>query len=433
MLKNSSFWKKSKKAGQKQGALRWKTLERLAMAGGITMMISNEMEKKIEKMKSYNLVVDTQIISWKYLREKADRIETLIVGQDKLCGEFIDFLKDILKTVSEEEREFVEKEVYTYVLKMACAMCESGKKLLADYSGFQELFDLGNDLVKKGHLKAPVFLNQMLEQDQPYTIIAGLQGLHSSRIKDVLDENVICNNREYQALTKQLAQEFNEMWLKFIKRNIDFRRGPGEAYIDSNWEIYSTLLKGLPISVIDTIDESAWELTLDYWEKKFNGEQYKQNFIARRDQERNTKRKEEQEAADKRYWEKHPQEYQQLEANKQKIAVLLSEVETVDKEMCALENDRKTLKEERERLEKAISDNKHKIEKLEQKIFGKKKAKEKIKVIAEEIEMENQELQRSREEMGNIDKLLFVKEHEKANLQRNIEKLEQENTYLRQR
>lgn len=80
------------------------------------MTISSEMEKKIEKMKRYNLVVDTKIISWKYLRENVDSIETLIVGQDKLCQEFVDLIKDILETASEDERRFVEREVYIYVL-----------------------------------------------------------------------------------------------------------------------------------------------------------------------------------------------------------------------------------------------------------------------------------------------------------------------------
>ncbi len=38
----------------------------------------------------------------------------------------------------------------------------------------------------------------------------------------MLDENVIYNNMEYRGLTKQLAQAFNDMWVKCIKRYTDF-------------------------------------------------------------------------------------------------------------------------------------------------------------------------------------------------------------------
>ena len=37
-----------------------------------------------------------------------------------------------------------------------------------------------------------------------------------------LDEKVIYDNMEYKNLTKQLAQAFNDMWTKCIKRYTDF-------------------------------------------------------------------------------------------------------------------------------------------------------------------------------------------------------------------
>ena len=337
---------------------------------GVVSTAPSDIEVKLAKMKKYNLVIDAQTISWEYLREDGERAGNITVKQDKLCEELADLVKDILTTVSDEERDLVEREVYTYVLQMGYKMCKEGEKLFANYSGFKELFDMGSNLVQTGQLDAGTFLNQMLDQDYVYKVIAGLQGLHSSRIKEVLDEDVIYNNMEYRGLTKQLAQAFNDMWVKCIKRYTDFFLSPGEGYINQNWDIYNVLLKGLPVSVIDTLDERGWKLALDDWEKNHNGWQYKQNFIKKRDQQRDAKRKQEQEIADKQYWASHPDEYKQLEENKKKISEIWTSVDAVDKEIRLLESEKKPLDEKKANIEASIADKKQTIEKLVQRIIN---------------------------------------------------------------
>lgn len=182
----------------------------------------NSIQTKLEQMKKYNLVIDAQTISWEYLREDGERSGQITVKQDKLCLELVDLIKDILNTVTEKDKDIVEREVYTYVLQMATRLCREGEKLFANYSGYKELFDMGSGLVQRGQLNAATFLDQMINQDYVYKAIAGLQGLHSSRIKDALDEKVIYDNMEYKNLTKQLAQAYNDMWTKCIKRYTDF-------------------------------------------------------------------------------------------------------------------------------------------------------------------------------------------------------------------
>lgn len=391
----------------------------------------NDIEVKLAKMKKYNLVIDAQTISWDYLREDGERAGNITVKQDKLCQELSDLIKDILESVSDDERDLVEREVYTYVLQMGCKMCKEGEKLFANYAGFQELFDMGNNLVRTGQLDAGTFLGQMLEQDYVYKVVAGLQGLHSSRIKEVLDEDVIYNNNEYRSMTKQLAQAFNNMWVKCIKRYTDFFLSPGEDFINQNWDIYNVLLRGLPISIIDTLDESGWELALDDWAKNHNGWQFKQNFIKKRDQLRDAKRKEEQEIADKQYWETHPDEYNQLENNKKKITELLSAVGEVNKEISSMERDKKPLDDKKSDIESSISNKKQIIEKLGKKIFGKKKAEEEIQTINGEIETLNQELHSLCAEIKSADKPISDKKLERSDLEREIRRLEQQNVDLR--
>ncbi len=398
---------------------------------GVVSTAPSDIEVKLAKMKKYNLVIDAQTISWEYLREDGERAGNITVKQDKLCEELADLVKDILTTVSDEDRDLVEREVYTYVLQMGYKMCKEGEKLFANYSGFKELFDMGSNLVQTGQLDAGTFLNQMLDQDYVYKVIAGLQGLHSSRIKEVLDEDVIYNNMEYRGLTKQLAQAFNDMWVKCIKRYTDFFLSPGEGYINQNWDIYNVLLKGLPVSVIDTLDERGWKLALDDWEKNHNGWQYKQNFIKKRDQQRDAKRKQEQELADKQYWASHPDEYKQLEENKKKISEIWTSVDAVEKEIRLLESEKKPLDEKKANIEASITDKKQTIEKLGKKIFGKKKAEEEINVLNGEISKLDQELQMLCDQIKTAEKPISDKKTEKSNLEREIRRIEQENVALR--
>ena len=135
---------------------------------GIASTVQYDFKVKLAKMKKYNLVIDAQTISWEYLRENGERAGNITVKQDKLCQELSDLVKDILETVSDNDKDLVEREVYTYILKMGYKMCKEGEKLFENYSGFKELFDMGSGLVRTGQLDAGTFLGQMLDQDYVY-------------------------------------------------------------------------------------------------------------------------------------------------------------------------------------------------------------------------------------------------------------------------
>ncbi len=45
------------------------------------------------------------------------RAGNITVKQDKLCQELSDLIKDILESVSDNDRDLVEREVYTYILQ----------------------------------------------------------------------------------------------------------------------------------------------------------------------------------------------------------------------------------------------------------------------------------------------------------------------------
>ena len=192
-----------------------------------------------------------------------------------------------------------------------------------------------------------------------------------------------------------------------------------------------TILKGLPMSMIDTLDESCWRTILDDQEKNHNGGQFKRELLRKRDEQRNAQRKKEQEIADSEYWASHPEELRQVEENKKKIAEIRTKVNEMNREISSLESDKYPLEQRKSTVEVDISDKKQTIEKLGKKIFGKKKAEEEINVLNSEVSKLNQELQMLCDQIKIAEKPISDKKTEKSNLEREIRRIEQENVELR--
>lgn len=253
----------------------------------------------------------------------------------------------------------------------------------------------------------------------------------SQELKEKLDADVIYSNLEYRELTKKFAQAFNDMMAKEIKRHTDFFLSPGIEHINTNWDMYVKILKGLPMSIIDTLDEDCWEAILNEKEKNHNGGQFKREFLRKRDEQRNAQRKKEQEIADSEYWASHPEELKKVEGNKKKIAENRTKVDEMLKEISSLESDKHQLEQKKSIIEDGISDKEQQIEKLGKKIFGKKKAEEETHILKDEIDKLRQELQVLYEQIETIENPISKKQLEKSNLEREIRGLEQENVDLR--
>ena len=398
---------------------------------GVIASAQTGIEAKIAKMKKYNLVIDASSMSWQYVYDDTERAGNVLVKQNQMCHELQDLIVDILSSVDDKNKDSVEKEVYTYILDMGRRMCLEGAKMFADYSGYKELFDQGNSLVQMRRIEPAQFLGQIQQVDIPYKSISGVQGLNAWELKEKLNADVIYNNLEYRELTKKFAQAFNEMMAKEIKRYTDFFLSPGIEHINTNWDMYVTILKGLPMSMIDTLDESGWKAILDDREKNHNGGQFKREFLRKSDEQREEQRKKEQEIEDKKYWEIHPEEYKQLESNKAKIAEIMTAIDSVEQEIRSLENAKKPLDNKKIDIESSISDKKYNVDKLGKKIFGKKKAEAEIQELNGEIEKLSQELQSVSDEVKVAEKPIFDKKLEQSNLEREIKMLEQENVDLR--
>lgn len=209
---------------------------------------------------------------------------------------------------------------------------------------------------------------------------------NSLSVVHALDEKVIYDNMEYKNLTKQLAQAFNDMWTKCIKRYTDFFASPGESFINTNWDNYNIILKGLPISMIDTLDEHGWNLALDDWEKNHNGAQYKRNFLNKRDAQRDEMRKKSRKLLIINIGNLIQKNLLKQRKSRKKIS-------EITKEKVSIETEKHPFDNKSDDIKKDIDEKQSRIEKLGKKIFGKKKAEEEIITIKPEIDKLKGELQ----------------------------------------
>lgn len=386
---------------------------------------------KLEKMKKYNLVLDSSTFTWEYLREDGKRAADICLKQDKLCVELCELVKDILANTDEEEKDLVEREVYTYILKMGYRMCREGEKLFANYSGYKELFDMGNQLVKAGKLNAGTFLGQMSQQDMPYKSTAGLQGLQASRIKGVLDEDVIFNNMEYRELTKELAIAFNDMWEKCGRRYHDFYLSPSIDFINTNRENYEVIIAGLPQAVIDSLDENIWNTIVDAADKNNKGSHFREEFINNRTKKREERLRKEQEAEDRKYWESHSREYEMMQERQTEINKLKQLISDKNSVIDEIMNQRRPYFEKKKEIDNSILEKGNQIKKLEKKIFGKAKAEESIQVLNGEIYLLEKESEDINNAIKQSDEPLSVKRGEISEMKEKISILEQEIKELR--
>lgn len=212
------------------------------------------MEEKIAKLKSYNLFLDAELYTWDYIGDDVKRVGEIIKNQSEICDEFCQYVKSIL------EENVAEHDVYIYVLQTGIRLCEEGQRLFAEDTGLKKLFDLGNEYVRANKLEAEVFLKRLYQADYPYKFMASMQGYMAARIKASLDEITISETAEYRNLLKKVAQAYNRMWSKCVKRHKDFFAYPSEEFTKANRKNYEIILEGLSEKTIRKLDERAWEI-----------------------------------------------------------------------------------------------------------------------------------------------------------------------------
>lgn len=396
-------------------------------ANAIGASAQSDIEEKLDKMKRYNLALESSVVTWEYLCEDGNRAGTIALKQDEMSEELAALISEILNSANKDEMDFVEREVYTFALQSACKLCRESEKFYSDYTGFGDVFKTAKWAADVSKKPQSVLAQEMCNLDYPYKTTIGLQSLYASRIKAVLDENVIYENLEYRTLTKELADAFNAMWKAEAKRYIDFLASVPTGLIDQSWSFYETILKGLPIFLVDALDESGWELAINDVSTTQGNHSYKQKFLHNRSQQREALRRFE----DDRYWSTHPDEYAEYSENLMRITKFVESIKAVDTEIQSIITRQKTLISNRTEQERKIEDSKKRIEKLSGKIFGKKKAAEEIQLLQQAINVSEGEIRTLIGKTRITQEELSQKEQAKKQLQQECDSIKKVNIALR--
>ena len=168
-----------------------------------------EAEEKLSKLKSYNLILDSDVITWNYCRSvSGTELGQISLHQDKFSEEMTKLISQIIDELQKSPNPGVENELYTFVFDMSTDMMKSSTKMFSNYSGFQELFNQGNLLCQKGLIAPQKFLNDMIQTDRTYKLVAGLQVLQASMLKAALDSKKIKQNPEYTTKAKMFQSGY---------------------------------------------------------------------------------------------------------------------------------------------------------------------------------------------------------------------------------
>ena len=390
----------------------------------------NIIEEKLQKLKTYNLVIDSSTISWEYVYNNSEDAGNIVAKQLEIKEKLKSLVLEIFKNVNDENRNLIEQEVYTYILTMCRRMCNEGAKLFSARDGIQEIFETGKRAVMAEQLSPETLLNDIIMIDKMYIFVSGAQGLSAYELKSILNEHVISNNDKFIQLTKELAQAYNDLIKTEMKRYTDFFVVPSLEHIDDCWNMYEIILNGLSFSIINTLDESGWDLILDTLASNEHKE-YTEKFIQRRNSQREELRKKERKIMDKKYWDSHPNEYKLAQEHQKKINKMKKEISILVEDITELKKKKKPIEDERLYIFDCISESNRKISKLQRKIFGKKQAMEEIQKINLEISEMEVKFQNMLSQIQMINEPILQKETEKSKLETETQKLRKEIKKLR--
>ncbi len=347
--------------------------------------VSPATKQKIEDIKRIDLHNSTRILSWDYIHNHTKEFGDISIKLEHKVRNFNGEVFSLLSASSEEELPYVVEVIYPYVLNEAIKFVQRAENLVGDIYEFKKAYDLGYKLVQYNKLDAEKFLTQMLNLDQPFKVGCAFIAQLSSRMVEILDPVIINQEIRYRTMNKHLARIFNQFLEKFVDRYIRYHMHPGVDLLESFWERYAVILKGLTSKEIYELDEEGWHTALNDWAKKHNGTDYKRKFTERRQAFLQDKENYEKECIANEYWKNHPEEHKKALQGKERIKQLESKIESIKSKQDILWDVRNTLKDQLPQYDRKVAENESEIERLKKKIFGKKKAATRITTLEAEI------------------------------------------------
>ena len=359
--------------------------------------IQDEIALKVEQIKSYNLVLPANTVTWQYVKDNGDKALKVYAEQNKLGTELATLVKETLPTLSGDMKDIYEREIYRHILIMCRQIIQESTKMFSNMNGLSELWQQAIQYGKAGKITAQQACNGVFNADKGYVICSGIQSIAVKELKESLDDEVIRNNSEYRELTLNLAKDYNSMFKAYVDRIFASYGTTTEAHITNHWGPYETILRGLRYEDLQKLDESCWTLRGAREFSSFISVPLKQGKAIRE----SAKAREEKEA-EENYWSEHPEEHKKYLALEGNIKEAKSQFEEVKNKKVSIEGKVSRQQGLIGSNERKITDNNSTIEKLGKKIFGKKKAESEIARLREEIQTCETELQKQRLELETI-------------------------------
>ena len=101
--------------------------------------IQDEIALKVEQIKSYNLVLPANTVTWQYVKDNGDKALKVYAEQNKLGTELATLVKETLPTLSGDMKDIYEREIYRHILIMCRQIIQESTKMFSNMNGLSEL------------------------------------------------------------------------------------------------------------------------------------------------------------------------------------------------------------------------------------------------------------------------------------------------------
>ncbi len=356
-------------------------------------------DTQVQKIKSYNLVLKADSISWQFSSEHPEDTYNLMAKQVTMAQECFKLIEDVLSDLPEDNSEKIIDEVYMYALDTGVKACNEAAKLYANYNGIQKELDNGMVVFNAGKISAENLILMLKNADLPYLNVAATQSYIARELKKKLNEDIIYSNAKFRESTFKLAQAYNDAQNALARRRVHFYLSALPEGITQDWDYYQEILKGLPQQMIDDLDEQGWDYALEDMAKHNEAP-----FVKTFNETRNKIRTERLQSDEKKFQELFPDRYVVVQELKETIKEKEENAIECKKKNTELEREYHRLLSERKGIERTLSSKEYSLAQLEKKIFGKKKNQESIAALKIEIEDLNKKISLKDEEINNFSK-----------------------------
>lgn len=214
----------------------------------------------IEKLKSIQMVIPYDTVTWEYITKDAQKAANLSLKQDNLKKSYQECVSDLLS--DPDITEELTSEVYEHTLSIVYDLLVNSEKLFENYRGLQELFDQGMNLYQKGLIEAEKALEGVKETDYAYKVFSGLYYVQAVELIRCLDSGTLSLYPRFVRQVEMIASQFVNTVLAEYERNFDFYINPSEKLVYDDKARYETILSYLSDNSTYQRDASAFDSTI---------------------------------------------------------------------------------------------------------------------------------------------------------------------------